>query len=300
MFYLCVHVLCFILIGGICSCCVSYDLKVLKVRGTEVMGKRASSKKAQPKMVANKTKKVIADTDSRHQIEETMAPKRRALKTRNTEDAATRAIEEKFKGVPAHILQSKPCKCGKLLHTKIVDDLRKARQVRKRLGANYWRELQMWFSASAPLEQIEVSKDEEVSPKLLASLRRAASTVMSERTAEPVQAYLSSCEQINGREVVGILKLCTAPKRLSRSDRDVILIALLRCLDRLGPEVLHKHMEALKASKEMVDETLAAMYSSAQKGRVKASTWIQVLGHTTSIYSSQSEKNAPTGLGLEA
>ena len=156
----------------------------------------------------------------------------------------------------------------------------------------------MWFSASAPLEQIEVAKDEEPSPKLLASLRRAASTVMSERTAEPVQAYLSSCEQINGREV-GILKLCVAPKRLNRSDRDVILIALLRCLDRLGPEVLHQHMEALKASKEMIDETLAAMYSSAQKGRVKASTWFQVLSHTTGIYSSQSE-NSLKGLGLEA
>ena len=240
------------------------------------MGKSAASKKrAQAKVAGNKPKSVISDKDSRQKIAESIAPKRRQLKTRNTEEAASRAIEERFPGVPSHILQSKPCKCGRLLHAKICDDLRKARRLRKRLGATYWRDLQAYFSQSAPLELIKVPVEDIASPQLIQALKKAASHFVAERSAEPVQAYLGSCDGVNVKEIVGILKICVAPKRLNRADRDVILISLLRCLSRLGPETMQQHLETLRACKDLIDETLAAMFLQAQKARVKASTWIQ-------------------------
>ena len=237
------------------------------------MGKRAAKKKAHAKSSASGSKSVISDKDSRQQIEQSIAPRKRALKSRNTEEQAARAIEERFRGVPAEVLQSKPCKCGKLLQDKVVADLRKARQLRRRLGATYWRDLQAYFSASAPLELLKVPASDVANPRLLQGLKRAASHFIAERTAEPVLAYLAACTTINSKEVIGILKLAVAPKRLNQADKEQILIALLRCIDRL--ESMELHFEALSAAKDLIDETLTSMFLQAQKGRVKASTWIK-------------------------
>ena len=241
------------------------------VKGSQ--GKKRAKAKASPKRVR---KTVVKDGDSAKDVSTAIDAKpRRSLKSRNTEEAVERCLVERFKSVPRSVLESKACPDGQLLRTKLTTDLRRSRREGRRLGTTYWRELETWFSARPRLESISTTPGEKADPKLMAAMKVAANPAVAERSAEPMTAYLSTCLALNGTEVLGMMKTMNAARRVNRSDRDTILVSLMRALHRLGPDVFDLHLPTLQAGREMVDEALTSMYNQSQKSHIKSSTWLQ-------------------------
>ena len=239
------------------------------------MGK---SGKKKPKAAAKRVHKgLIKDSDTASAITEAIeARPKRSLKTRSTEEAVERCLNERFKSVPKSVLESKACPDGQLLRDKLTHDLGRTRREGGRLGTCYWRDLETWFSARPNLENIEITPGEKPEPKLLQALRSAANPAVAERTSEPMTAYLTTCSSLNGAEVLGMMKVMNAARRVNKADRDSILIALMRALKRLGDDVFQQHLATLQAGREMVDSALTALFSQSQKSHIKTKTWVQV------------------------
>ena len=140
--------------------------------------------------------------------------------------------------------QSKVCKDRQLLHPKLklAQDFRKARRTGKRLGANCDRELEAWFGVRPQLENVATDPAETPSDRFMAAMRAAASTAVTDRTAEPMLAHLTTCTELNKTEVLGALKLMSTARRVNKSGRDSIVIAMLR----LGEASLDMHLPAFE------------------------------------------------------
>ena len=128
--------------------------------------KGGAKKKAKAKPEKKTAKAVIKCTDSAKDISEKMAaPKRRSLKSRTTEEQVDRVIQERFRNVPKDVLESKVCRDGQLLRPKLLADFRRSKRLCRRLGANYWRDLEAWFSTKPPLEGISTDESEKANPR---------------------------------------------------------------------------------------------------------------------------------------
>ena len=223
-----------------------------------------------------KTKKVIKAGDDAKSISRAMdAAPRRALKSRNTEEQVERCLNERFRSVPRSVLESKVCKDGQLLRPKLTHDFRRARKSGKRLGANYYRELEAWFGARPQLESVSTDAAEKPSDRFMTAMKAAARTSVADRSAEPMLAHLGACTSLNKTEVLGALKLMSTARRVNKSDRDKIIIAMLRTLSRLGPAALDVHMASFEVARDILDSALCNLYNEGLKHHIKTDTWLQ-------------------------
>ena len=199
---------------------------------------------------------------------------RRALRRRSTDEAVERCIQTKLQGISKQAIETQPLPCGRLLRVKLSEDISSSRgQPGSRLGAKYWRGIRSFLGQVDELQKLKPDPKLTVDKGMMAALEQMCVINASLRSPERMLAWLRTTDTINERELIGVFKICSSPKKTTHAHAMEVVVATLRMVAEKSS--LDKFTHVFTAAKDLLDEALTSNYNAARKNGVNRETWLE-------------------------
>ena len=205
------------------------------------------------------------------QVESQSAPKRgtkRPLRRRDTEECASRIVQQHFSGWTHHDIHV-ASRGGETLIDRLLR-LKRERAPGERISAAVISDLRREYApAHTPLGQLRVvNADQEVEPafrRLLCNCEQNNPAKKAQARSELV-AHLAGKGEINQREVVGLLRLCGSLNPHTSTTVRHFLLEVARFLCRTN--ACHRYPGDCGVLRSTWDAALAAEYSQSRRDGV--------------------------------
>jgi hypothetical protein len=185
---------------------------------------KAKAKTAKAKVTAKAKAKAAVITESAPDeldVAEEPDAKRRQLARRDSDAQALRAREGKLNHVPESVLSNARSSDGLSINQYIKDALKNNSSHNKRLGSEFWVQLNMVFSLfpnpADALKEPGSDDESEIDSQLVDMLMHAHSDNPATRKAGPLLRYLDHCVPLSRKNLYGMLQLVSESPTLTRT-----------------------------------------------------------------------------------
>ena len=180
----------------------------------------------------------ILDEDFQVACLEDSGTKRRKLGRRDTEDSASRAIEERLlKFYSKATIEGATNKKGCRIHDVVSQQIRLNRSDKKNLTSRFWDSIICDFGlkVSCVTDQLPDPEGDDlaVSTEVLEKLGSAHCDNPAQRSTEPLERFLDHATELSYAEVYGILCASMESQKILRAASTRMLMAVLKYIARI-------------------------------------------------------------------
>ena len=164
--------------------------------------------------------------------------KRRRLGRRDTEDSASRAIEERLlKFYSKATIEGATNKKGSRIHDVVSEQIRSNRSEKKNLTSRFWDSVICDFGLKACCVTDQLPDPEgddlSVSTDVLEKLGSAHCDNPAQRSTEPLERFLDHCADLSYAELKGIMCASMESQKIVRAASTRMLMAALTYIARI-------------------------------------------------------------------
>jgi hypothetical protein len=170
-------------------------------------------------------------------FEDSSGIRRRKLARRDTEDAASRAIEQRLlKYYSKSAVEGATNKKGLRIHDVVSEQIRSNRSDKKNLTSRFWEDVIVEFGLKVVFVTDQLADPAEdgsdVSVDVLEKLGSAHCDNPAHRTTEPLERFLEHCPVLSYAELYGILCASMESQKVLRAASTMMLMAALKYIAR--------------------------------------------------------------------